>query len=314
MTSSDVTRCARNVTGEGCGLTESDLLVAGERNAAAALAHFTRSSGGKVTEAAGILLAASPHPYCGTFHNAAVRIDPAAEPDTVLRLADEVFGALGRGYVLWVARDRDADLEKHAVAAGMALRRPVAGAPDMVLTAALPAIAPATGVTVEDVVEPGQVATFGTIVAGAYTVRAEPSAAGTGADRLPDVPVVDGAPQPPEAALAMFSRPESVLAPDAYAVIARVDGEPVSCAVLYRTGVVAGVYWVSTLATARRRGLAALVTAAVVNEGFRRGCRMAVLQASSMGVGLYRQMGFVEYHRHRRYVRTPQDAIRGGTG
>jgi ribosomal protein S18 acetylase RimI-like enzyme len=292
-------------------MTEAELADACEANAAAALGHLTRSSGGEVDEAAGAVLAASPDPYCGAFHNAALRTDRRAGAASVLRRADEFFAAQGRGcYILWAAPGRDADLEQCAVAAGAELRRPAAGAPDMLVTAPLAPVRPASNVSVVPVTRTGQVATFGGLVAGAYAALEEPApaaeagpATGPGQDG-PGAATVGGQPQPPGAALTMFSQPDSLLAPEAYAVIAYLDGGPASCAMLYMTGNVAGVYWVSTLAAARRRGLAELVTSEVANEGFRRGARAAVLQASPMGAPLYRRMGFAEVSHHRRYVRT----------
>jgi hypothetical protein len=287
-------------------MIESELIQACDVNAAAALRYFTRSGGGDVTEAAGVLLAASTSPYCGSFHNAAVRIDHWTDPASVIDRADEFFGSRGRGYVLWAERGVDADLEKEAAAAGMALRRPAAGAPVMLVTAPLPSAEPARDVSLVPVTTADQAAAFAGIVAAAYTAREEPRAdASAGADdSVPGVRTVDGQPQPPGASLAMFSQPAALWATETYAVIARLNGEPVSCAVLYQADGVGGVYWVSTVKAARRRGLAELVTTAVTNEGFRRGARLVTLQASSMGAPLYRRMGFVEVGRCRRYVRT----------
>jgi len=55
---------------------------------------------------------------------------------------------------------------------------------------------------------------------------------------------------------------------------------------------VAGVYWVSTVPDARRRGLAERVTLAVGNAGFDLGMRAAALQASVMGFPVYVRMGY----------------------
>jgi hypothetical protein len=180
----------------------------------------------------------------------------------------------------------------------------------MLVTAPLAPVTAASNVSVAPVTRAEQVTTFGALVAGAYAALDEPAPAGEPGPATgpgyggPAVKTVSGPPQPPGAALAMFSKPASLLAPCTYAVIAYLDGEPASCALLYQAGDVAGVYWVSTLAAARRRGLAELVTSEVANEGFRRGARAVVLQASAMGAPLYRRMGFTEVSRHRRYVRT----------
>ncbi len=140
---------------------------------------------------------------------------------------------------------------------------------------------------------------FAAVVAAGYSVRAEPAAETTD---LNGAAVINGDPQPPEAATALFGEPRSLLSPWTYAVVAYLEGEPVSCAVLYERDGVGGLYWVSTVQGARRRGLGELVTRATVNEGFRRQARLVVLQASTMGAPMYRRLGFVEVTRHRRYV------------
>ncbi len=71
-----------------------------------------------------------------------------------------------------------------------------------------------------------------------------------------------------------------------------LDGEVVSTAALIVTDDVAGVYNVATPASWRGRGFGEAVTRAAVAEGARRGCRLATLQASEMGLPIYERMGF----------------------
>ena len=73
---------------------------------------------------------------------------------------------------------------------------------------------------------------------------------------------------------------------------AYVDGEIASTATLVVSDDVAGIYNVATPPAFRRRGLGEAVTAAAVAEGGRRGCRIATLQASAMGLPIYERMGF----------------------
>src|ERR1035441_3679247 len=169
--------------------------------------------------------AASQASHHGTHPDQAKRL--CAQPCR----ADEFFGARRRGYILWIAPGKDADLENNAVTAGMALRRPAAGAPDMVVTAPLAPVKPPDGVTVIHVTTADQTATFGEIVAGAYAAREEPSPSLHGdskeapgvTDDVTGVPAVDGEPQPLAAAMTMFSNPSALLAPEAYAVIACLE-------------------------------------------------------------------------------------------
>ena len=55
---------------------------------------------------------------------------------------------------------------------------------------------------------------------------------------------------------------------------------------------VAGVYYVATVASARRRGLGDALTRVAARAGFQRGARVAWLGASEMGADRYRRIGF----------------------
>lgn len=74
---------------------------------------------------------------------------------------------------------------------------------------------------------------------------------------------------------------------------ARQGDTIVAVSELFLSENVAGVYLVATDARHRRRGLGAAVTAAAVEHGRSTGVRIATLQASPMGLPLYRRLGFV---------------------
>jgi GNAT superfamily N-acetyltransferase len=75
-------------------------------------------------------------------------------------------------------------------------------------------------------------------------------------------------------------------------VVASLDGRAVGTSLAIRTGGVAGVYAVGTVADARRRGVGTAATWAAVAAGRAWGCGTVVLQASDMGFPIYRAMGF----------------------
>jgi GNAT superfamily N-acetyltransferase len=78
--------------------------------------------------------------------------------------------------------------------------------------------------------------------------------------------------------------------------VADLDGEPVAGAMAIGSdGGVLGVYAVFTMDRARRKGLGRAVTWAAIRSGFEAwGSRIAVLEATPMGVPLYESMGFTE--------------------
>ncbi len=76
--------------------------------------------------------------------------------------------------------------------------------------------------------------------------------------------------------------------------LARIDGEPVGMATLLTLSGVATLQNLATRVAARRRGIGTALTRHVMREGRKRGFTTGVLQASAMGHGLYRTIGFRE--------------------
>lgn len=74
--------------------------------------------------------------------------------------------------------------------------------------------------------------------------------------------------------------------------LARVDGEPAGTSSLYVQEEVGGVYFVSTVPPARRRGVGGAITMAAVRDARDLDCRLAVLSCSPMGYSIYRRLGF----------------------
>lgn len=72
-----------------------------------------------------------------------------------------------------------------------------------------------------------------------------------------------------------------------------LDGKPVATAALYLANGLAGIYYVSTVPAARRRGLATAMTHHALAEAAAAGYLTAVLQASPAGTPVYRAMGFI---------------------
>jgi predicted acetyltransferase len=73
----------------------------------------------------------------------------------------------------------------------------------------------------------------------------------------------------------------------------------VACA---SSGLAAGVGclgWIASLPDVRGRGLAAACTVAAANQALKLGAEVVSLQASEMGEGLYRRLGFEEIFAYR---------------
>lgn len=77
-----------------------------------------------------------------------------------------------------------------------------------------------------------------------------------------------------------------------------VKGKGVTTGVGLRTSRTIGIYDISTVPEARRRGYAAAMTRRIAADGARAGCDVAVLQATEMGLPVYENLGYrtvVEY-------------------
>jgi hypothetical protein len=74
--------------------------------------------------------------------------------------------------------------------------------------------------------------------------------------------------------------------------LAWLDGVPLGASLLFCGAGVAGLYAVSTLPAARRRGVGAAVTLLPLLAAREQGYRYAVLFASRMGYPIYRHLGF----------------------
>jgi ribosomal protein S18 acetylase RimI-like enzyme len=106
--------------------------------------------------------------------------------------------------------------------------------------------------------------------------------------------------------LRTFGLPAGLLAgtdPKAFHVLGvRLDGENVATAIAFDHDGDCGVFNMSTLESARRRGLATAVTARHVHDAAARGCSTATLQSTEMAERVYAAVGFRDLGRFLEYV------------
>lgn len=90
---------------------------------------------------------------------------------------------------------------------------------------------------------------------------------------------------------------------DAFTVrIARLDGDDVAAAAAFDHVTDRGIYNVTTIERARRRGLATALTGLLVEDARRRGQETASLQSTAMAEGVYQAVGFRDLGRILEYV------------
>jgi len=108
--------------------------------------------------------------------------------------------------------------------------------------------------------------------------------------------------QPAEVAATLFVGVASLRAAHLQGFVGYHQGRPTAIAVVYVSHAVAGINWVGSTPESRGKGHAEAVVWAALREGFSRGADVASLQASPMGFGLYRRMGFITPSEYRIYV------------
>jgi GNAT superfamily N-acetyltransferase len=91
--------------------------------------------------------------------------------------------------------------------------------------------------------------------------------------------------------------------PAAYHVlVARLDGENVATGMAFELDGDCGIYNVTTLEHARRRGLGTALTALLAHDALARGCKTASLQSTEMAERVYAAVGFRDLGRILEYV------------
>jgi GNAT superfamily N-acetyltransferase len=88
--------------------------------------------------------------------------------------------------------------------------------------------------------------------------------------------------------------------------LGRLHGEPVAAGSVYLGAGVAGVYNVVTVPEARRQGIGTLITLALLRDALTAGYRVGILHTSTMGLNVYRQLGFQEYCTMSQYLWSPE--------
>ena len=222
------------------------------------------TAGGFIVERDGMLLCGSPHG--SEFTNMLVVVSRGRA--SVIRSAlDETFRSAGLPCSVWTRAHTDGALEHELRREGF---EELVTVPAMMLSNEVPDPSAPPELELRQVTDDAGRRDYLRVMVPAWSVYGID--AGSTASHFPTV--------------------GSLVGPMKTAFIAYRDGAAVAGAILYLSHDVAGIGWVGTVPEACARGYGAAVTWAVVREGRRRGARFSNLQASPLGVSVYRRMGF----------------------
>jgi predicted GNAT family acetyltransferase len=87
-----------------------------------------------------------------------------------------------------------------------------------------------------------------------------------------------------------------------HVLVARLDGENVATAIALDLSGDCGIYNMTTLKHARRRGLGTALTALRLHDALARGCQTASLQSTNIAARVYADLGFRDLGRILEYV------------
>jgi hypothetical protein len=245
-------------------------------------AEFRRRSalalGGEVSTDDGLLAWAGPNSIPAVV-NGVIRTAPGLRGAEVLARADEWFGARRRGYTVFCRSDIDRDVINVCDERGLP-QVAASGLPEMVIHGPVATSPLADGVSVREVESAQDRDDYRGVFAASYAQLGAPDL------------LVDGV-MPPL---------EMLQGDDVGAFIVDLDSKPAAVAMSVLIDGVSDIHWVGTMPWAGRRGLGELATAHALAHGFAAGADVAALQASPMGDGLYRKMGFVELYRYNEFM------------
>jgi hypothetical protein len=259
-------------------MTNNDLICLADLNFAESLREIARwRTDSEIIEQDDLLLI-----YGGDstpMTNSVIRVGDLACPpaDQVMNRVGDYFGNRNYGYSLHLRRHIDSDLEALCPAMkmvrifespGMAIQEPIRNK-DLPAEVSLKSIKDKSG-TVD----------FASVTIDSYQ--------SLGMAR--------------ETGEVIFETAERMLRPHNHLVVAYQKEKPVSAAMIIFSHSIAGVYWVGTIESARKKGLAEACTIMVTNEAFRRGASCVILQASPFGEPIYRRLGFQEFTRYPWYM------------
>ncbi len=234
---------------------------------------LTERSGGRIVEHDGLTLVIGRHPS-PVVVNSIFRTGVVRDPAGALESARMTFAAIGHDMSLLTSSHADGAIAQAASDAGWVQLFDLVG---MILDEPIPAEPAPAGSVVFEADPNADLATFRRIEVSGFSDTADE------AEMIAELFVDARLLEPADSATYLAGPAAGPAAAAAMVVMVPVG-----------SGQVGVIAWVATEPDQRRQGYGGLATLAASNRGFEMGARAVVLQASPMGLPVYRRLGYRE--------------------
>lgn len=227
---------------------------------------------GEVVENKDFLLATIGLDTGESHANAVFSLDDS-NPEKVFKVTNDYFKERNLDYVFWIGEASDSHMENYLRELGYEARREP-GTPLMVIDHKINLPKLDIEIEVKKVESQGGIDDFILLVDKCFDIGEE-------------------------VARAMFNSPEVLNSENAAAYLVYHNEEAVSGVQIFKTGNIAGIYWVATLEEMRGKGLGKYISALGSNKAFDMGVDKVILQASELGKYVYDRIGYdlIGYYR-----------------
>jgi hypothetical protein len=195
--------------------------------------------------------------------------------DQAIATADEFYHSLGHGFIFWIREHADSEIEQALREKGLTpIREP--GAAGMAIDHRLDSKPTPPGIVICKVTDQRGVLDFAQVTTDAFSMA-------------------------PDISKLAVGQTKAMVGANVAAFVAYEGDKPLAAAMVFIEGVVAGLYYVGTVAEARGRGLAGICTRTATNAGFDLGADVVILGASLMAEPIYEYLGYKTLTRYRWY-------------
>lgn len=202
-------------------------------------------------------------------------------PEKIFKETNDFFKERGMNYIFWINADRDQQMERYLKELGYEPSREP-GTPLMVIDHQLDLPILDRDLAVKKVENQKEINDFIDVANQCFEMG----------DAI---------------ARGMFNSPKVLNSENNAAYLIYHNNKPISGVQIYRTGDLAGIYWVATIEEMRGKGLGKYISVLGTNKAFEMGVKKVILQASKLGQYVYDRIGYHRIGYYRTYKILQED-------